>query len=59
MLQTMGSQESDTTEGLNWTELNRLDWEEAECKQIHFKLFLEELQIWSYQVGKPGSEKAS
>ena len=54
-----GCKESDMTEGLNWTELNRLDWEEVECKQIHLKLFLEELQIWFYQVGKPGSEKAS
>ena len=54
-----GHKESDTTEELNWTELNKLNWEEAQCKQIHLKLFLEELEIWFYQVRKLGSEKAS
>ena len=36
---------------LKWTELNRLDWEEAECKQIYLRLFLEELQIGSSRWG--------
>ena len=42
---------------LKWTELNRLDWEEAECKQIYLRLFLEELQIDSSRWGNRGQKR--